>query len=163
MTKEDLKYGNELEKLISITEKAVKNLKKWIDKSNKKNFGATLVDNNYYFYISEHKDGSGCNIDLSRYYGNTELMTVILDTLESQLATYNRMFDNIGNKAVTVNTIKEDIIRIMKETNSVIKCIKYYRDQTNETLYASKKKVEEILLSNGYTIDAISGNWVKIK
>jgi len=57
-------------------------------KPNKTYGGIYYADGIYNFTVCEHRDGSGKKADLSRYYGNENLLKVIIEELEVQLFTY---------------------------------------------------------------------------
>lgn len=86
MTNEQLKRGQELNQLIKTTKEAISNLKEI--KPNKAYGGIYYADGIYNFTVCEHRDGSGKKADLSRYYGNENLLKVIIEELEVQLLTY---------------------------------------------------------------------------
>ena len=86
MTNEQLKRGQELNQLIKITKEAINNLK--VIKPSKIHGGIYYADGIYNFTVCEHRDGSGKKADLSRYYGNENLLKVIIEELEVQLLTY---------------------------------------------------------------------------
>ena len=94
MKKEQLEKANELEQLISITGKELKALhllKKKREVKDKKHYN----DGQYWLAISEHNDGSGHKAKLNRYYGNAELLDVIITTLEKQLKEFEIMFQEL--------------------------------------------------------------------
>lgn len=53
------------------------------------------ADNIYNLSIAQYKDGSGYNAVLSRYEGNDELLDVIIQTLEKQLASFVAEFESM--------------------------------------------------------------------
>lgn len=93
MDVKQLKEGQELLKLIESTEKAIDELKKLTpeDRLNE----AIYDDKLYWLSISKHKDGSGVNADLYRYYGNARLLKVIKDELEKQLEEFKDLFSKL--------------------------------------------------------------------
>lgn len=96
MTCEKLATANDLLELINRTSKAIESIKLWISDSKKESVGGAYGrDKNYNLCISMHTDGSGNRVDLSRYLGNTKLLSVILTELESQLKAYQKDFDLI--------------------------------------------------------------------
>ena len=94
MKKEQLEKANELELLISITEKELKALhllRKKREVKDEKHYN----DGQYYLTITEYDDGSGHKGKLNRYYGNAELLDVIITTLEKQLKEFEIMFQEL--------------------------------------------------------------------
>ena len=92
MNVKQLEEGQELLKLINITEKAIEELQKFAPEDRNKQ--AIYDDKSYWLSISKHTDGSGINAGLCRYYGNERLLKVINykstinKTLNSSLLTF---------------------------------------------------------------------------
>lgn len=86
-----------MSKLIEQTEKGLNNLKKiqqiYLSKPSKD--AVYKNDGHYHFYIGLYRDGSGDGADLARYYGNEELLVVIIKMLEKQLITYKAEFEGM--------------------------------------------------------------------
>ena len=82
--KEKLKRAVELKELIEGAELALLN----ISKVDTKTSGDSMFykEGPYNLCISEHRDGSGWSLDLSRYYGNGKIIQFIKKELEDQLA-----------------------------------------------------------------------------
>ena len=97
MTKEDLKKGVELTKLIDITQKGLEDLKRLKVKAKAKdrNDGNIYEDQLYSFNIGEHKDGSGINASLSRYFGNEELLDTIMDKMQDQIDNWEEILKSL--------------------------------------------------------------------
>ena len=98
MDSEKLKVLIALETLIKITEKACDVINSWITESYELSTGtggSYKRDCNYSLCVSEHQDGSGKRLDLSRYYGNTLLLSVIKKELDRQLEEFKRDFDKM--------------------------------------------------------------------
>jgi len=93
MTNEQLKRGQELSQLIKTTKEAINNLKGI--KPSKTYGGVYYADGIYNFTVCEHRDGSGKKADLSRYYGNENLLKVIIEELEVQLLTYELWYGSL--------------------------------------------------------------------
>jgi hypothetical protein len=92
MTDLDLKKANELIKLIEKTEEALENLRDWRSKSTMNSDPKEYKDCNYNLFMSEYDDGSGLKVFLSRYFGNTDLLCVIIDTLQTQVEGFKKAF-----------------------------------------------------------------------
>lgn len=97
MTKDDLKRGTELTKLIETTQKGLDNLKELKKKAKDRNRkdGNIYEDQIYTFHIGEHSDRSGLNADLSRYFGNEELLDTIIDKMESQINGWEDILNSL--------------------------------------------------------------------
>ena len=93
MNLEQLKEGQELTELLKTTNKALQTLKEI--KNYKPKDGKKYEDGLYNFCISEHRDGSGWRAELSRYFGNSRLLKVIIDELESQVTELQEKFEKL--------------------------------------------------------------------
>lgn len=94
MNLKQLEQGNELSKIIKITEDGLYKLKEIQSKRDGKHKLNDFDDGQYNLVIGEYKDGSSSAI-LSRYMGNTELVDVIIETLEDQLTRYRTQFESL--------------------------------------------------------------------
>jgi len=93
MTKDKLVLAKDLSELIDNTKKALQAVNNWIEKSKKLSTGCAYnIDYNYFFNISEHSDGSGDKVCLTRYFGNTEILKIIRDKVAEQLEKYESDF-----------------------------------------------------------------------
>jgi hypothetical protein len=81
--KEKLKKAVELQELIETTELAIKNLSEANTETSKDN--VVYKEGPYNLSISEHGDGSGWRLKLSRYYGNGKIIQLIKKELDDQL------------------------------------------------------------------------------
>lgn len=89
MDKQQLKTGIAIVNLIEVTEKALTDLNDWIESGSRSVGGDSYdKDNHYNLCISAFKDGSGYQLNLSRYMGNTALLEVIKTELERQLKVF---------------------------------------------------------------------------
>lgn len=95
MTKEKLKQLNELEEIIETTEKGLENLYEIRKSKRTEKENQHYDDLLYTLCISKYSDGSGGSAKLSRYEGNSELLDVIIETLEKQLAKFQNEFDSL--------------------------------------------------------------------
>ena len=93
MNHELLERCNILSRIISTTEKELKNLKKICIKKNERRDNV-YDDGLYSFHIGVNSDMSGPNAKLTRYNGNDELLQVIIETLERQLKEFKEEFKN---------------------------------------------------------------------
>jgi len=93
MNIKQLDKGNELLVLIKITENALENIKNFIPQNRNKQ--REYDDKLYNLCISKHEDGSGNNVDLTRYYGNERLIEVIRKELEKQLMEFSDEFSKL--------------------------------------------------------------------
>lgn len=88
MTEQDLIKGKTLLDLIKTTEIAIIDLNKWLD-SKKSPTHLDGEDNNFFFHLCEHGDGSGCsgfNVCLNRSFGNTLILQKVKAELEERLS-----------------------------------------------------------------------------
>lgn len=90
---EKLQKGQAILELINKTTVALNVLKKV--KPQPLDNGITHGDGLYWFMISEYKDGSGWQADLSRPDGNVELLKVIIAELERQGKQYQEEFEKL--------------------------------------------------------------------
>jgi hypothetical protein len=81
--KEKLKRAVELKELIETTELAITTLNEVSIKTSDDN--VVYKEGPYNLSVSEHSDGSGWNLDLSRYYGNGKIIQAIRKELDDQL------------------------------------------------------------------------------
>ena len=93
MNIKQLNKGNELLALIKVTEKALEDINKFTpeDRESQREYDDKL----YWLYFSKHEDGSGNNVDLTRYYGNERLIKVIREELERQLEEISDEFSKL--------------------------------------------------------------------
>lgn len=89
----ELKTGGELHQLILKTENALKKLSTYTP--DKPEDEKIFDDGMYYLSFSEHRDGSGNKVDLSRYSGNAKLIIVIRTELERQLEEFKDMLKKL--------------------------------------------------------------------
>lgn len=94
MTVEQIEKGNELQELITKTESQLKGLYGLKEKRNPKD-KRHFNDGQFFLSISEYYDGSGAKAELNRYYGNAELLDVIIETLEKQVAQFKKLFKEL--------------------------------------------------------------------
>jgi len=87
---DQLKEGQELQKLIEITNKGIKNLEGL--KNKRKITLENLRDGQYSLTICEESDGSGISADLSRYIGNADLLDLIINKLKDQVKDFESKF-----------------------------------------------------------------------
>lgn len=90
---EQFNEGQEILKLIEVTQKGLDSLKAL--KPAEREEQRIIDDKLYNLHISEHSDGSGKSGELSRYYGNAKLLKVIINELERQLAEFKVRFDTL--------------------------------------------------------------------
>ncbi|KAA9007293.1 hypothetical protein F4V43_02055 [Paenibacillus spiritus] len=95
MNIQQLQQGEELLELIKTTQEGIKVLKKLYEERRENRNQAALDDGLYSLSISKFRDGSGTNADLSRYFGNWELLNVIIQTLERQLKEFEAKFESL--------------------------------------------------------------------
>lgn len=96
MTNEKIEQGIEIQKLIEVTSKALNEIERMIDDVRSKTDNKLYKeDEHYWLSISQHKDGSGINVDLHRYYGNTRLLAVIRNELRKQLDEFELDFERL--------------------------------------------------------------------
>lgn len=93
MDVEKLQKGQAILELINKTTVALNVLRKV--KPQPLDNGITNGDGLYWFVISERKDGSGWQADLSRLDGNVELLKVIIAELERQNKQYQEEFEKL--------------------------------------------------------------------
>ena len=93
MVIDQLKIGQELLELIEITEEAIKRLKQLSPENREAQ--RVYDDKLFWLNISKHKDGSGIQAKLNRYYGNKRLLEVIINELEKQLNEFKTDFSNL--------------------------------------------------------------------
>jgi hypothetical protein len=89
-----LEKGKELTEIIKTTTKALAQLK---DLQKFENLDSRHYNDNgsYNLHIGLYTDGSGINAELCRYFGNKELINVIIETVEKQLLEFEEMFKNL--------------------------------------------------------------------
>lgn len=95
MNIDQFKEGQELLKLIESTEKALENLKGLKPSADSTSSRNIYYDGMYWLSISQHKDGSGVRGDLTRNFGNKQLLDVILIELERQLEEFKSKFESL--------------------------------------------------------------------
>lgn len=89
-----LNKAKELEELIKVTERGLRQIKDFIKNSKCKD-NKIYKDSVYNLCISEFDDGSGYKAYLPRYLGNEEILSLIEKTLEQQLRNYKATFDSL--------------------------------------------------------------------
>jgi|SRR6056297_928402 len=103
MNRNKLKTGNEIIELIDTTKQAIKELDLYIKDSeewSKHDESYTYKqDDNYNLYISRYYKDTvnriNYRINLSRHFGNTAILKLIKDELESQLESFKKDFDEL--------------------------------------------------------------------
>lgn len=95
MNLEKLEKLNQLAKIIKETKKGLDGvyaIEARIKSGRKDN---SYDDGLYSLYIGVHSDFSGASSNLVRYSGNAEVVKVIKETLERQLADYEKEFEGM--------------------------------------------------------------------
>lgn len=95
MTQEKFEQATELLEIIKITESQIKNLYKFRDSKREDREDRHYDDGLYNLCISRFSDGSGGIAELTRYQGNSELLDVIIETLQKQLKEFKEEFERI--------------------------------------------------------------------
>ncbi len=99
MTTKQLERAQELMRLIETTNKSINSLSELLGKAptEKKRNTANpkCYDGLYSLCVVEYSDASGKKADLSRYEGNVELLTVIIETLKNQVARFTDEFKKL--------------------------------------------------------------------
>ena len=81
---EQIERGNELIKLIEVTDKAISSME-----------DLNGLDEHYWLNICQQKDGSGIRAELQRNEGNKDLKNVILNELKKQLNEFKDEFEKL--------------------------------------------------------------------
>lgn len=94
MKLENLSRAVELKILIDQTEKALKEIVAL------KNISAPKDDKfyregTYGLFLSIHRDGSGHQVDMSRYIGNKDIIIVVESTLKTQLEGFKKEVETL--------------------------------------------------------------------
>lgn len=96
MNLEQYKTGGELLKIIETTEKGLSGLVLLKKKRRNVKEDRSYDDGQYSLSIGEYSDGSGeTSARFNRYYGNAELLDIIIKTLETQLERFKKEFNEL--------------------------------------------------------------------
>lgn len=96
MNLEQLKQGQQLAEIIKRTEEGLAKLKELQYKRKEETKRDNVFDDGQYnLFIGPHRDGSGSAAELSRYMGNAELLDIIVNALENQLANFKSQFEEL--------------------------------------------------------------------
>lgn len=97
MNYEQLEKAKELEELIRTTGNGIESLKKGRAKvlEEKRFDDKHYEDEIYNLTVCKESDGSGFNAKLTRYFGNLELLDMIIEKLEEQLAFFEAEFEKL--------------------------------------------------------------------
>jgi hypothetical protein len=99
MTEQQLETGKVILELIKVTEKALDNLKGWMEKTKASAEPKSTIeygrDSNYCLSISANLNGGWPGMNLYRRTGNTALLEVLKAELERQLAQFRKDFDSL--------------------------------------------------------------------
>lgn len=91
---ENINKAVELKTLLDITTKALVDVDKMLELPNSKD-KKEYIDGPYNLSIAEHDDGSGKSINLSRYFGNRNILEVIKAELERQVEYFKKEIESL--------------------------------------------------------------------